>query len=81
MGFVGASPLHNVLADWVGALVGVGAVYVWTRWLGHATACSVTTGARRDEANVPGDHRITNEQVELDDDAFAVTPADGHRPT
>ncbi len=44
MGYLGASPFHNTFINVVGAAVGVGAVYVWTRWLGHATACDVAAG-------------------------------------
>ena len=43
MGFVGASPFHSTFLNWAGAAGGMGAVYVWTRWLGHATACDVAT--------------------------------------
>lgn len=50
MGFVGASPFHSVILNWAGAAVGVGAVYAWTRWLGHATACDVSARARNGAA-------------------------------
>ena len=79
MGFVGASPLHNVVADWVGALAGVGAVYVWTRWLGRATTCEITARAPRDEEDGRGDQRTFDQPVERGDVAFAETAADGHR--
>ena len=49
MGFLGASPFHNTYANWAGAVAGLGAVYVWTRWLGHASACNVATGLTRDD--------------------------------
>jgi hypothetical protein len=47
MGFLGASPFHNAFANWFAAAVGIGAVYVWTRWLGHATTCDVAAGHLR----------------------------------
>lgn len=49
MGFVGASPLHNPFANWIGAALGVGAVVVWTRWLGQSTACDVGSVTNRRE--------------------------------
>ena len=50
MGFVGASPFHSSFLNWAGAGVGVGAVYVWTRWLGHATACDLAAAPRDDRS-------------------------------
>ena len=79
MGFVGASPFHNVFANWAGALVGVAAVYVWTRWLGHATSCDVAAGSPRDELTVLDDVRTSHEPFELRDDAFAAE-VDARRP-
>ena len=49
MGFLGASPFHNAYANWGGAAAGLGAVYVWTRWLGRATACDIASGPTRDD--------------------------------
>jgi hypothetical protein len=61
MGFVGASPFHHAFVNWVGAAVGVGAVYFWTRWMGHATACDVASGPR--ERVERDDARATDEPV------------------
>ena len=51
MGFLGASPFHNTVAEWIGAGVGVAAVYTWSTWLGHASACDVAAGPPREDVD------------------------------
>lgn len=58
MGFVGASPVHSSVANWLGAAVGAGAVYVWTRWLGHSTACDVASEPSRDDLESNADEPV-----------------------
>ncbi len=46
MGYLGASPFHSAFINLVGAAVGAGAAYVWTKGLGHATTCDAAAPRR-----------------------------------
>ena len=63
MGYLGASPFHSAFINVMGAAVGVGAVYVWTRWLGHATICNVAAPHHAAERNVVERERASEHSV------------------
>jgi hypothetical protein len=41
LGYVGASPLNNSLASWLGAGLGISVVYAWRRWITRASTCDL----------------------------------------
>ena len=63
LGYVGASPFHTPVLNWVGAGLGVLVVYGWQRWLGRASACAMTHPAPDDEdASTPAESVSSRER-------------------
>lgn len=62
LGYVGASPLNNSLANWLGAGLGVSVVYAWRRWISRASTCDLALEPREEpseESSSPSESRTS----------------------